>query len=136
MNDPIKPGPWAGADGAALGWLPLLCPRGQLHLLSRRKMHEPQLSRVCPPAFMQRCHLGHWCAPSPPRRLGQHSVEAVEGALGNPFEDKSHAQPLGTGTPRQAKCCQQPLLVLPPPSRVLYPICCTCTMKHQQLREL
>lgn len=81
MNDPVKSSPWAGADGPALGWstdglalgwLPLLCPRAQPHLLSRRKMQGPQLSRVCPPPFTQRRLLGplgtatpswHWRAP-------------------------------------------------------------------------
>lgn len=140
MNDPVKSSPWAGADGPALGWstdglalgwLPLLCPRAQPHLLSRRKMQGPQLSRVCPPPFTQRRLLGplgtatpswHWRAPSPPPRLGQRSAEAAETALRNPmFEDKAMPSHRGTGTPRQPTCCEQSLLVLPPPSRVLHP---------------
>lgn len=139
MNDPVKSSPWAGADGPALGWntdglalgwLPLLCPRAQPHLLSRRKMQGPQLSRVCPPPFTQRCFLGplgtatpswHWRAP----RHHRGWVSAVRKQLRQHSETclKTKAMPShrGTGTPRQPTCCEQSLLVLPPPSRVLHP---------------
>lgn len=133
MNDPVKAGPWAGADGPALGWstdgpgwLPLLCPRAQIHLLSRRKMQGPQLSRVCPPPLTQRCLLG-CVGRATPADTGVHPQQhrgwlstawkQLRQHLGTSLKTKGMPSP-GTGTPRQ---CEQPLLVLPLPSRVLYP---------------